>query len=171
MRFIEFLVEGIVSRTSQHDKRFEGAINIIAKALADNYDVDPKTNIMSPRSGEMIDRAHEWLTHYVNAQMEARADAAMKVDDEDMEDYQWERDKSIKTKSQLAKEFGIKPQYIDTFFRAFLFFAQEYVRRTGSVHVQFGDANVGEETTDAANEWYEEKIHELEKKYEAYRSN
>jgi hypothetical protein len=37
MKFIEFLVEGIVRRTSQHDKRTTDAINVIGKAISDSF--------------------------------------------------------------------------------------------------------------------------------------
>jgi len=37
MRFTEYLVEGIVGRTSRHDKRTEGAIDVIGKAISNSF--------------------------------------------------------------------------------------------------------------------------------------
>lgn len=37
MRFIKFLTEGIVRRTAQHDKREEGAIDVIGAALSKTF--------------------------------------------------------------------------------------------------------------------------------------
>lgn len=141
MKLVE-LTEGIVSRTSQTETRVGNAIDIIAKALADNYDFDPKTKIMIPRPVSIVSDLNEVFDHIIDKMHDGE---------------QW---------FDQSEKFGIKPKYKDAFMRALVFLSREYIAQLGDSSSAKWDIAIS-----ALNEWYTDVLNQIEKKYETYRSS
>ena len=100
MRFIEFLVEGIVRRTSQHDKRTEGDITVIGNAISD------WSSLVSQRRLETFEDVFASLAAFLETTT-------------NISELDWYFNRSL-------QELRIKPKDQQSFKSAWIYLAQRY---------------------------------------------
>ncbi len=148
--FIKHLTEGIQSRTSQTDHRLVRAVDVIARALAYNT-YSPQSKIIPPYPQEIIG-AFEQAFDVISDKIYKG-----QTTDFDLRDY--------------ADNFGITAKYNEPFQKAFLFIAEHYMRRYMKAEdIRLAHDDFAEVVNDSV-EWYTGIVDQIEKKYEAYRSN
>jgi len=143
----ELLTEGIVRRTSQTDRRVNGAIDRLAETLANSRTKHgPPLNMISVVSTRL-----NYLEHLFRDNRGSRES----VDD---------------TLNRYISFLGITPEYENSFKRTMVFIAKEYASR-----VSYRSSNLLRSTPESnaeaveAQEWHQQMLKRLRKKYEAYK--